>query len=50
MAAIFQKTKIQLDKSQIGANKGIKELGEHIISIKLGQGITANTKINIESL
>ncbi len=49
-SAIFQKTKIQLDKSQIGANKGIKELGEHIISIKLGQGITANTKINIESL
>lgn len=48
--AIFQKTKIHLEKSQIGAHKGIKELGEHIIDIKLGAGISAKTKINIESL
>lgn len=49
-AAVFQKTKIQLDKSQISAHKGIKALGEHIVDIKLGQGIMAKTKINIESL
>ena len=48
--AIFQKTKIQIDKSQIGSHKGIKELGEHVIDIKLGQGILAKTKINVESL
>lgn len=48
--AVFQKTKIHLQKSQIQAHKGIKELGEHIIDIKLGSGITAKTKINIESL
>lgn len=48
--AIFQKTKFHLDKNQIGAHKGIKELGEHVIQIKLGSGITANTKINIESI
>lgn len=49
-AAIFQKTKIKLDKSQIGAHKGIKELGKHLIDIKLGQGILAKTNINVESL
>jgi large subunit ribosomal protein L9 len=49
-AAIFQKTKIQLDKNQIDAHKGIKQLGEHVINIKLGQGITAKTKINLEPL
>lgn len=48
--AIFQKTQIHLAKSQFGAHKGIKELGEHFIDIKLGQGITAKTKIYIESL
>lgn len=49
-AAIFQKTKIELDKSGIDAHRGIKQLGEHIINIKLGQGVTARTKINLESL
>lgn len=48
--AVFQKTRIHLDKSQISAHKGIKALGEHYIDIKLGQGISAKTKINIESL
>ncbi len=48
--AIYQKTKIQIDKSQIGSHKGIKELGEHVIDIKLGQGISAKTKIKVESL
>jgi large subunit ribosomal protein L9 len=49
-AAIYQKTKIELDKAHIDAHKGIKQLGEHIINIKLGQGVTAKTKINLEAL
>ena len=49
-AAIFQKTKIQLEKSQIDAHHGIKQLGEHTIKIKLAGGLTAQTKINLESL
>mgnify|MGYP003556473130 FL=1 len=49
-AAIFQKTKIQLDKHHFEPLHGIKQLGEHFVSIKLGQGITAKTKINLEAL
>ena len=49
-AAIYQKTKMELDKSNIDSHKGIKQLGEHIINIKLGQGVTAKTKINLEAL
>lgn len=48
--SIYQKTKIQLDKSQILIPKGIKQLGEHIIEIKFGLGVRAKTKINLESL
>lgn len=48
--AVFQKTKIQLDKSQIDSPHGIKQLGEHTITIKLGHGNTATTKINLEAL
>lgn len=47
---IFQKTKIQLDKSQFEPLHGIKKLGEYFITIKLGQGVTAKTKINLEAL
>lgn len=49
-AAIFQKTKIELNKTHIDAHKGIKQLGEHTINIRLGQGVTATTKINLEAL
>lgn len=49
-AAIYQKTKIELDKANIDSHKSIKQLGEHTINIKLGQGVTAKTKINLESL
>ena len=48
--AIYQKTKIEVDKSQIDSHKGIRILGEHIVNIKLGQGVTAKTKLNIEAL
>lgn len=50
VAAIFQKTKYEINKTQIESHKGIKQTGEHLISIKLGQGVTAKTKINVESL
>lgn len=49
-AAIFQKTKLQIEKSQFTDHHAIKALGEHTISIKLAPGIIAKTKINIESL
>ncbi len=49
-AAIFQKTKIQLEKNQFEPLHGIKKLGEHFVTIKLGQGVTAQTKINLEAL
>ncbi len=48
-AIIFQKTKIELDKKQFEALHGIKQLGVHTITIKLGQGVSAKTKINIEA-
>ncbi len=48
--AIFQKTKITLDKSNIATHSHMKQLGEHMIDIKLGQGVTAKVKINLESL
>lgn len=47
--AIHQKLKVELEKNQIDAHKGIKELGIHTITIKLGHGITAHTKLNIEA-
>lgn len=49
-SAVFQKTKIELDKTGIQAHKAIKELGEHVVTVKLGQGITANIKINVEAI
>ncbi len=48
--AIHQKTKIELQKHQIDSHRGIKQTGTHEITVKLGQGITAKTKINIEPL
>ena len=47
--AIFQKTKITIDKNQFEPLHGIKKLGEHFVTIKLGQGVTAKTKINLEA-
>ncbi|MDQ3018573.1 MAG: 50S ribosomal protein L9 [bacterium] len=49
IAAIHQKTKIELQKHQVEAHKGIKQLGVHEIIIRLGQGVQAKAKINIES-
>jgi large subunit ribosomal protein L9 len=49
-AAIHQKTKISLQKGQIQVPHGLKELGEHTITIKLGAGVTVQTRINLEAL
>ncbi len=48
--AIYQKTKINLEKKQITAHHAIKQLGQHTIVVKLNSGLSAQTKINIESL
>lgn len=50
ISAIYQKTKIQFQKSQIQIPHGIKQLGEHTITIKLIPGLVAKVKINLESL
>ena len=47
--AIFQKTKLKLEKSQIQVPHGIKSIGQHVATVKLAGGITANVKINLES-
>jgi len=43
------KTKIEIDKKKIDA-KNIKEVGEHIVDIKLGHGIHAKLKINVKGI
>lgn len=50
IAAVEEKAKITLDKSQIDLHSGIKSQGQHQIKLKLGQGINATLKINIEAL
>jgi large subunit ribosomal protein L9 len=42
--------KTNIVKSQIDAHHGIKALGEHEITIKLGNGIIAKTRLNIAAL
>jgi len=48
--AINAKLHSTLEKNQIEAAHGIKALGEHAITIKLGHGLVAKTKLNIEPL
>ena len=48
--AVYQKTKIELEKSQFDSLKSIKQLGTHDITIRFGHGVNAKTKINIEAL
>ncbi|MEZ4180669.1 MAG: 50S ribosomal protein L9 [Candidatus Doudnabacteria bacterium] len=49
ITAITKQLKIDLDKTQIPNIHGIKKHGEHIIQIKLGQGINAKLKINLST-
>ncbi len=47
---IKEKTSIELEKNQIVIPKRIKELGEYAIQVKLANGITANSKIQLVAL
>ena len=49
-AAIKGKLGADIDKSQVEAHHGIKTLGQHVITIKLGRGLNAKTTLTIESL
>jgi len=47
--ALKDQSKIEIDKKKIDA-KNIKEVGEHIVDIKLGHGIHAKLKINVKGI
>jgi large subunit ribosomal protein L9 len=47
--ALKAQSKIEIDKKKIDA-KNIKEVGEHIVDIKLGHGIHAKLKINVKGV
>jgi large subunit ribosomal protein L9 len=46
---ISSKISHPLEKNQVEITLAIKQLGEHQIKVKLGGGITANVKINVEA-
>lgn len=48
--AINSKLKATLDKSQVEGHHHIKSLGEHEITLNLGHGLMAKTKLNLETL
>lgn len=47
--AVTDKTQIEIAKNQIEINSPIKQIGEHKAKVKLGTGIVANIKINVEA-
>jgi large subunit ribosomal protein L9 len=49
-AAINSQAGGNIEKTQVEGLHGIKTLGEHEITVKLGHGIAAKTKLNIEAL
>jgi large subunit ribosomal protein L9 len=48
--AIAGKLNHPIPKNDIAIDAPIKELGEHKVKVKLGQGIVAVTKINVEAM
>jgi large subunit ribosomal protein L9 len=48
--AISDKMSLNIEKSQVLISEPVKELGEHMAAIKLGNGINAKIKIKVESL
>ncbi|MDB4940178.1 MAG: ribosomal protein [Candidatus Doudnabacteria bacterium] len=44
---IKEKTKLEIQKSQLVMPKHLKQLGEYTIEIKLGNGLTATPKIKL---
>jgi large subunit ribosomal protein L9 len=50
VALISSKLNFLLERNQIEIPSAIKNLGEHQVKVKLALGISANIKINVESL
>ncbi len=48
--ALNDKMGLNIEKNQIEISKAIKELGEHEVKLKLGGGVVALVKINVEPL
>jgi len=48
-SAITSKLNHTLEKNQISKQEPIKQVGEHKVEIKLGNGQTATAKINVEA-
>jgi large subunit ribosomal protein L9 len=47
--AVADKLSYPLEKNQVEIESAIKALGEHQVKVKLGSGIIANVKINVEA-
>ncbi|NPA55143.1 MAG: 50S ribosomal protein L9 [Epsilonproteobacteria bacterium] len=47
--ALKKQANIEIDKKKIDA-KNIKEIGEHVVDVKLGHGIHAKLKINVKGV
>ncbi len=48
-AAINAKMSLEIEKNQVVLGKPIKDLGEHMVTVKLEGGITAKIKIKAEA-
>lgn len=48
--AVSEKFSVSVDRHQIEIPSAIKSLGEHVVKVKLGQGIVANVKVKVEAL
>jgi large subunit ribosomal protein L9 len=48
-SSISSKLNYPLEKNQIAIENPIKQIGEHLVKIKLGGGISANVKIKVEA-
>lgn len=48
--SIGSKPNHPMDKNQIEIENPIKQIGEHLVKVKLGGGISANVKIKVEAM
>lgn len=46
---IGEKMNFNIEKNQIEISEAIKTVGEHKVKVKLGNGVIANAKINVEA-
>ena len=47
--AVGSKLNYPLEKNQVEISSAVKQVGEHQVRIKLGQGVVASAKINVEA-